>query len=460
MLPGDFIERLRTQNYIDSESLLKALEEPSPVSIRLNRGKWNNLPAGSEPVPWCRSGYYLRSRPSFTLDPLFHSGCYYPQEASSMFLEKVFLQLTSGRKNLRVLDLCGAPGGKSTHLSDLAGEDSLLISNEVIRSRASVLAETITKWGASNVIVTQNDPSAFNRLEGYFDIILADAPCSGEGMFRSRIAIDEWSAANTALCAERQKRIIQDVWPSLKENGVLIYSTCTFNPGENEQNIRWLTEKHNVESVVVDISDSKDITPIDFEGIHGYGFHPGKIKGEGFFISAIRKKEKQNEVIVRTRKKQEYLPGKNDIAVAEKISCFPGDRLLKRNDDLFSIPCSMEEYLFVYGILNVVKGGTLIATERKKDINPSHELSLSRKIRHEAYPHSEVNLSDAISFLRRDNFSITGMNEGWNILTYRNVNLGFVKNIGKRFNNYFPVEWRIRMVNPGAGKENIISWSE
>jgi 16S rRNA C967 or C1407 C5-methylase (RsmB/RsmF family) len=310
MFPGDFIERIRTQDYIDSESLLKALDEPSPVSIRLNRGKWNKIPTGSEPVPWCRSGYYLPSRPSFTLDPLFHSGCYYPQEASSMFLEEVFLQVTQGRKNMRVLDLCAAPGGKSTHLSDLAGEDSLLISNEVIRSRASVLAETITKWGASNVIVTQNDPSAFSRLEGYFDIILADAPCSGEGMFRSRVAVDEWSAANTALCAERQKRIIQDVWPSLKENGILIYSTCTFNPGENEQNIRWLTEKNNAESIAVDITGFNDIVPINYEGIHGYGFHPGKIKGEGFFISAIRKKEKQNEVIVRTRKKQEYYPAR------------------------------------------------------------------------------------------------------------------------------------------------------
>jgi 16S rRNA C967 or C1407 C5-methylase (RsmB/RsmF family) len=254
MFPEEFIKRISNQKYIDSESLLKALGEPSPVSIRVNSSKWGRIPAHSEQVPWSGSGYYLPGRPSYTLDPLFHSGCYYPQEASGMFLEQAVKQAASSLNNIRVLDLCGAPGGKSLLLSDLLGPDSFLVSNEVIRQRASVLAETVTKWGLGNTLVTQSDPAQFGNLPGFFDIILADAPCSGEGMFRTDIAISEWSEANTAHCAERQKRIIMDVWPALKENGILIYSTCTFNPGENEENIKWLTGRNEAECVRLDIS--------------------------------------------------------------------------------------------------------------------------------------------------------------------------------------------------------------
>ncbi len=201
LFPEKFIQRISSQEYIDAEALLKALMEPSPVSIRINRAKWNKIPADSEPVPWCGNGYYLSSRPSYTLDPLFHAGCYYPQEASGMFLEQVLLQTTGPLKNMRVLDLCGAPGGKSTLISDLIGPGNLLVANEVIRSRASILAETITKWGPGNTLVTQNDPAAFGRLAGFFDIILVDAPCSGEGMFRTEVAVSEWSAGEyCTLC--------------------------------------------------------------------------------------------------------------------------------------------------------------------------------------------------------------------------------------------------------------------
>ena len=164
MLPEEFIQRLKSQKYIDSDILLKALEETSPVSIRMNPSKWNKTPLDSEPVPWCKNGYYLGIRPSYTLDPLFHSGCYYPQEASSMFLEHVIRETSDSLEYFRVLDLCGAPGGKSTHLSDLIGPDNLLVANEAIRSRAAILAETITKWGSTNTIVTQNDPAVFLSL--------------------------------------------------------------------------------------------------------------------------------------------------------------------------------------------------------------------------------------------------------------------------------------------------------
>ncbi|MBN1107693.1 MAG: rRNA cytosine-C5-methyltransferase, partial [Bacteroidales bacterium] len=186
LFPEKFTERIARQNYLDSRRLVKALGEPAPVSIRVNSLKLDAAPAAAAPVPWCSDGFYLEERPSFTLDPLFHAGCYYPQEASGMFLEEIFRQTADRAHNLKVLDLCGAPGGKATHLSGLIGKDALLVANEVIRPRAFLLSENLLKWGLSNFLVTQNDPSAFASLAGFFDIILADAPCSGEGMFRDQ----------------------------------------------------------------------------------------------------------------------------------------------------------------------------------------------------------------------------------------------------------------------------------
>src|SRR5665647_361187 len=305
MFPEGFIKRIHDQKYIDSEALFKAMEETSDVSIRINPSKWNKKPLNALSIPWCINGFYLDKRPSYTLDPLFHSGCYYPQEASGMFLEQIIEQTSDFSENYRVLDLCGAPGGKSTHLSDLIGPDNLLVANEAIRSRAVILAETITKWGSTNTIVTQNDPAVFGRLSGYFDIIIVDAPCSGEGMFRSGTALKEWSVGNTLHCAERQKRILMDVWPALKENGLMIYSTCTFNPGENEENIKWLIGKQKADIVRINIDEFTGIKEIDYQGIYGYGFYPGKVRGEGFFLSVIRKTEKQEKNHIRSQRKTE-----------------------------------------------------------------------------------------------------------------------------------------------------------
>jgi 16S rRNA C967 or C1407 C5-methylase (RsmB/RsmF family)/NOL1/NOP2/fmu family ribosome biogenesis protein len=458
MFSEAFLNRIKSQNYIDSESLLKALGEPSPVSIRVNPSKWGRVPANSEPVPWSSSGYYLGERPSYTLDPLFHSGCYYPQEASGMFLEQAVKQAAPSPNNIRVLDLCGAPGGKSLLLSDLLGPDSFLVSNEVIRQRASVLAETVTKWGHGNTLVTQSDPAQFGNLPGFFDIILVDAPCSGEGMFRTDIAVSEWSVANTAHCAERQKRIIMDVWPALKENGILIYSTCTFNPGENEENIRWLTGQKKAECVMLDINGFEGIAEIDFNGICGYGFYPGRTKGEGFFISVIRKKDNAVENPFRERLKAEFKPTKIDLEMALKWSDFAPDRLLRPDDDIFALPCDRDVYMNLFSRLNIVKPGTRLFSVRNKDYLPSHELALSACLRKDAFPLIEAGSGDSLSYLQRNTFPIEVTSKGWKILTFKGVNLGFINNLGSRFNNYFPVEWRIRMNLPAPGDYNIIEW--
>jgi len=458
MVPEEFIKRIHTQKYLDEVTLLKALEEPSPVSIRINQPKWEKRPSDSEHVPWCSNGYYLKTRPSYTLDPLFHSGCYYPQEASSMFLEEVIRQTCDLNKDLKVLDLCAAPGGKSTLLSDIIGPDNLLVANEPIRSRAAILAETLTKWGSGNTVITQNDPSAFGRLSGYFDIILVDAPCSGEGMFRSETALNEWSPENTFHCSERQKRILMNIWPALKENGILIYSTCTFNPGENEENLKWFIEKSEAECIRLDVSDFKGITEIDFEGIFGYGFYPDKVRGEGFFISAIRKAGNQEKALVSYQKKNALRPDKNDIEVAERWTHFSTDKLIKWEKEVIAVSCRLDDYFNIYRNLRIVKAGTKLFVIKNKSYLPSHEMALSLLLKTGVFPVNDLNLSEALSYMRRDKFMLPASVKGWNLVTYKGINLGFLNNLGNRVNNYFPVEWRIRMNLPAPGNENIIRW--
>src|SRR5579859_2899526 len=245
-LPTPFAGRMQKQLKLGWEKFLSAHHHPAPTSIRINSHKSNSK--NHERIPWTDFGYYLEQRPSFTLDPVFHGGAYYVQEASSMFLEQAVKQTVDLSQALQVLDLCAAPGGKSTHLLSLLNDQSLLVSNETIRSRATVLAENMQKWGHDNVVVTNNDPDDFRPLEGFFDLIVVDAPCSGEGLFRKDAsAASEWSEEQVDLCALRQRRILNQVWPSLKANGILVYCTCTYNEKENEENLIWLVEEKKAE---------------------------------------------------------------------------------------------------------------------------------------------------------------------------------------------------------------------
>jgi 16S rRNA C967 or C1407 C5-methylase (RsmB/RsmF family)/NOL1/NOP2/fmu family ribosome biogenesis protein len=459
MFPDAFRQRIRQQQYLNEEELLHELENPSPVAIRINRRKWIKNPQYSDSVPWCKDGFYLEKRPSFTFDPLFHTGCYYTQEASGMFIEQVYKQTIGEAKDLRILDLCGAPGGKATHLSALIGDKGYLVANEVIRSRASVLAENLTKWGLSNAIVTQSDPSAFSRLPGFFDIMLVDAPCSGEGMFRDKVAADEWSEGNAAMCCDRQKRILTDAWPALKQNGILIYSTCTFNPDENEKNIKWFTENREAETVRLYISEYKGITEIDHEGIFGYGFYPGRIKGEGLFISVLRKKT--NERVNRNLKPQgrERKPRKEEIDIVASLANFREDSIIRITDDLVSIPCDNNDFEQLSGLLKIIKPGTKICTLKKKNFIPSHELAMSVYLRKSSYYTLNLSRDEALSYLSRESLQVAGAPPGWSLAACEGVNLGFLNNVGSRINNYYPVKWRIRMRRSGKDDEGIIRWS-
>ena len=287
MFPADFINVLHeSAGPQRAERVLVALAAEPEVSVRVNPFKLTLAalrehfgPIAGDPVAWApEEGFYLRERPTFTLDPLFHAGAYYVQEASSMYVGVLFdravtqLGRTSG---LRVLDLCAAPGGKSTQLLSRLDDTSFLVANEVVPARATVLAENIARWGCSNVAVTNSDPSAFTALRGYFDLAVVDAPCSGEGMFRKdERAVAEWSPDNVRLCAARQRRILGDVWPAVAPGGFLIYSTCTFNRMEDEENVAWICE---------------ELGGTCLEMRH---FWPGEDRGEGFFASLIRKEDR------------------------------------------------------------------------------------------------------------------------------------------------------------------------
>ena len=266
-LPASFTEYTRALLGVEEyEKLVSALQQEPPVSIRLNRLKVHRLKvenALSVQPPWSSEGIYLDERLTFTFVPLFHAGCYYVQEASSMFVEQVLRQHVT--KPVVMLDLCAAPGGKSTHARSVLPEGSLLVANEVIRNRSQILAENLTKWGHPDVVVTNNDPADFSALPSFFDVILTDVPCSGEGMFRKDpVAVEEWSPENVEICWQRQRRIIADVWPSLKPGGILIYSTCTYNTKEDEENVRWIQQEFGAESLAVDIREEWNITGIGF----------------------------------------------------------------------------------------------------------------------------------------------------------------------------------------------------
>jgi 16S rRNA C967 or C1407 C5-methylase (RsmB/RsmF family)/NOL1/NOP2/fmu family ribosome biogenesis protein len=420
-----------------------ALQQPAPVSIRYNRHK-SAAPQEAGNVPWCSQGRYLAERPLFTLDPLLHAGAYYVQEASSMFLEQA-AALWREQANLRILDLCAAPGGKSTHLADLLPAGSLLVSNEAIRSRTAALSENLAKWGNPNVVITHNDPEAFAALPGFFDIMLVDAPCSGEGMFRKDpAAVAAWSEANVKLCAERQRRILSGAWGALKDGGLLLYSTCTYNHEENEDNVRWAMQRLGAERVTLPLPPAWSITV----GEYGYRFFPHKTKGEGFFISLLRKMGKGEE---GGKGKGERGRKKNRSPFSVPRSPSPawlnGDfTVIREGGCLQALPgFSVPDIFYLKQHLRLLQAGVKVGEVKGADVIPAAALALSTALRKDAFPYEEVNRDTALRFLRRDAITVASQAKGYCLIGQQNISLGFVKNIGLRSNNLYPPAWRIRM---------------
>lgn len=448
ILPVAFFDRIKIQFPTDFDRFVQSVDQVPAISLRTNPRKFKILNS-SERIPWCETGIFLNERPSFTLDPIFHSGAYYVQEASSMFVEQAFRQIEHG-KNRIVLDLCAAPGGKSTHLLSLMGHTDLLVSNEVIRSRVPVLDENIRKWGHQNVVVCSNDPADFNTLESLFDVILVDAPCSGEGLFRrDASAIQQWSVDNTRLCATRQRRILADIWPSLKNGGYLIYSTCTFNPEENEENLKWLADNNQVESIRIPVQENWGVEELKINDLSGYRFLPHKVKGEGFFLTLIRKKEGSNSFPVPKKIKSRLEKMPKQFAEIRNWLTTGNSEFFTKNEFLIAFP---EDKIQVLNVLmeqlRVISFGLPVAQFKKNDLLPEHTFALSVDRNPNIFESIELELRDALLFQKKEEIRINSSNKGWLLVQYKNVPIGFVKNLGTRANNYFPKEWRIRMPLP------------
>lgn len=444
VLPLDFIEDMRQQLGSEADLLFRALDSEPTTAIRLN-DKVNTLTfdCDIDEVPWHLEGYYLSERPQFTLDPLFHTGSYYVQEASSMFIQQALDQYVS--PNSVILDLCAAPGGKSTLISQFLGKDGLLVSNEVNRQRVFILSENIQKWGNGNTVVTHNPASDFGeRCRNLFDCVLVDAPCSGEGMFRKDLnARSEWSRKAVQMCAERQRKILMDVWDALRPGGILIYSTCTFNKEENEHNVEWVAECLGADVLELDYDTDWGIV----EGHPGYHFYPHKVKGEGLYVCVLQKKaDSYTPFRIPTPKKPQGQKVE-DEALLQSWLRYPQDWVFRQGDRFVTAyPARYKELIdYLTTCLTCISLGFGIGEKKRIAMVPQHSLSMAKGFRKDAFPIMDLSLEKALAYLRSDALEVEeGMPTGIILLTYEDVPLGFVKNVGNRLNNLYPNEWRIR----------------
>lgn len=397
------------------------------------------------PVPWNRYGYYLSSRPSFTFDPYFHAGAYYVQEASSMFLEEALRQTADLSAPLKALDLCAAPGGKSTLLQSVLNRGGLLVANEVIKTRAAILADNITRWGADNVVVTNNDPRDFSRLEGYFDLVAVDAPCSGSGLFRrDPEAVEEWSYDNVMLCSQRQQRILADALPALKPGGVLIYSTCSYAREEDEQIVEWLCSEMGMEHIPLQTDPVWNIIPGEKQ--RGYRFYPDKVKGEGFFIACFRKQgaaKVSPRPVSRKKNGISLLPQKDADRVGDWLKEDVDQVLLTHKDDVIVLPPQVAAELpLLQQHLYLRKAGVKAGQLTPKGLSPDHQLALSTIIANDL-PVVELTAEQALRYLRKEDIRLDNARNGWTLMRFGGMNLGWAKILPNRVNNYYPKEMRI-----------------
>ena len=457
-LPHDFITLMQHQlGEAEADALCRALTDTAPcTSIRTNPAKRPQaLPAeAGERVPWCKEGVYLKERPVFTTDPLLHAGCYYVQEAASMFVEQAYRTICTDFTPQRVLDLCAAPGGKSTLWRSLLPDGALLVANEPIRQRAQVLAENLTKWGHPDVVCTSAYSDDFRPLSGFFDVVAADVPCSGEGMFRKDAqAVSEWSMEAVAACADRQAGIIEGIWPTLREGGYLVYSTCTFNPQEDELMVRRICDELGGELVTVPADEAWGISgDTTGHGLPVCHFMPHRTAGEGFFLALIRKTAEAPARRAKKAKKgggaaQRQRPVQNSGKVAPWLAGAREFRIMRADEaHLVAVrEALVPDVEAVTSTVHCLTAGILLAEEKGKKLIPQHALALSTALAPDAFPHAELAREDALRYLRREAITLApDVPRGYVVATFKGHALGFLNNLGTRANNLYPQEWRIR----------------
>lgn len=460
-LPSSFLENIAHRKgkefAIELEKCI--LETESPISIRFKRDIDRNILANNFEIDgkvlWDENAFYLKSRPSFSQDPLWHAGVYYVQEASSMILGYLLKKVLIKFDHLKVLDLCAAPGGKSTQILSVIDNSSFLIANEILPKRAQILKENIIKSGYSNVAITNNDSKDFLCMQEIFDVVLIDAPCSGEGLFRKdKDAIDEWSIENIQKCDIRQKEILYNAIHLVKENGFLIYSTCTYNYTENIDQIKFLLSTGLFECINISLPDSFGFEKIEIYEAIGYQAFPSKVKGEGFFISVLKKVRHSNiSFHIRENKYADLFKKieiKNHSILSDYIKIDENDIFQKENN-LYA--WEKKNSLFIRSFLNKLKVVYISTSigELKKDIYiPSQELALNNKLLNIEYQYFiYIDINNSIKYLKKENVDneiIPIENKSkWYLIKYLNNILGWIKILpNKKQNNYYPLDWRLR----------------
>jgi 16S rRNA C967 or C1407 C5-methylase (RsmB/RsmF family)/NOL1/NOP2/fmu family ribosome biogenesis protein len=469
-LPESFLQPLKADLGDEMPLFLQALEEKPPVSIRFNPFKnsqqkqafdgeiaWHTVPQNGM-AQNALKGVYLSERPSFTLDPSFHAGAYYVQEASSMFIAEAVSQSIDYEilsKPLMALDLCAAPGGKSTLLASILSKNSLLVANEVIKNRVEILKENIHKWGIPNAVISNHDSEDFEGLEGFFDIVLVDAPCSGEGLFRKdEKAINEWSPESVQACSARQKRILANAAKLVKSGGILLYSTCTYNDFENKNNALFLSESLSFQSLKLDVSRFNIVEKTwqnDAQNpVYGYQFYPHKIRGEGFFLSIFKNNSIEKSTLNIPKLSLAKLPRKQ-LEIAQKWLKNPDDFefFIKGNDEIFIVlKENINHIALIDKALKRKSLGTVIGEIKGTDFIPSHELALSTAIA-DTIPFVDLDKTNALKFLKKEDIDIPeNTPQGWTLARYEGLNIGWMKVLKNRINNYLPKDFRIRMEIP------------
>ena len=487
-IPSTYIDYLHTVPGVNADALAEALQTPPAVGIRVNRRKFSLLGISeiypdSTGVEWCQSGVNLDRRPVFTLNPLLHAGAFYVQDASSMIYEQVMTTLRGkiARQSINILDFCAAPGGKTTAMINALNDTDIVVANEYVAARGKVLRENLQKWGFSNLITTGDSSDRYAVLPPVFDIIAVDAPCSGEGMMRKEeVARTQWSEKLVDDCASLQRDILSDLAVALRPGGYLIYSTCTFNLHENEENARYIRDTLGFTQIPI---NSLNLTGLDkigrslFPDIEALRFMPHLTpNGEGLFITVFQKPGIENpetssaavalaidkKVDKKGKKKGKNSAKGNGNGSAETLS---GDNLrwlkgvVKSGKEVdfevtpagvFAIPSSvipMRTLLEQKGI-HVTSSGVPAGELKGKNLIPDSRLVLSDLYDTASLPEVEVDEDMALSYLRRESFALPpNISKGYVVIKYKGVPLGLMKNLGNRANNLFHAPWRIKMQN-------------
>ena len=449
-LPVAFKELMRKQlGAEEAEHLFEALDSVSPVAVRLNPAKCGDAGVWSdgETIAWSRNGRKLKERPSFTLDTAFHAGAYYVQEAASQFIDHIVAGEPLQGK--RVLDMCSAPGGKTTIYSTAVGVDGLVVANEYVRSRANILADNVRKWGMGNVLVTNNAPEHIAQFEGWFDLVAVDAPCSGEGMFRKEeVAREEWSIDAVKMCAARQLSIVREAWQSLKAGGLFIYSTCTFNDEEDEGLLRtFIDEMGDVfePSQRVEIDDAWGVVRGEVGAFQTFRFFPHKTDSEGLFVAVARKAEATTQRTPKARKKV--------MQEVDKVSRRELMRWLQDADQYaFAMVADTiyayrtEQFKAVQALsegLTAIYSGVAMGQIFKGKLKPDWALSQYVGLNRDAVAVEELDEQRALDYLRKKDIAVGDMVEGMNLMTHNGRALGFAKKVGARCNNLYPNSLKI-----------------